>query len=213
MAISVEPGRGETAEWAEKQGRTPLPWVRIDRNTTTCVERDKSRGKSVKCRGQRNEPGPAEPLLAAPGGGLHNGIGQPAPSTGTGRSRPRSICRSGCFEGPRQRPARPSSTSPRLTGKGLLHLRPRLRVHGLLRVRNHLHRRRQGRAAAPRLPHRPARGTPTSSRSATCCCTASCPTPSRSRPSTTPSPTTRWCTSSCATSSTASVATRTRWPS
>ena len=44
-----------------------------------------------------------------------------------------------------------------------------------LQLGDHLHRRRQGRAAVPRLPDRAARAcTATSSRSATCCSTASC---------------------------------------
>ena len=58
-----------------------------------------------------------------------------------------------------------------------VHLRPGLPVDGVVRFRDHLHRRRQGRAALPRLSDRAAGArTATSSRSATCCSTASCPT-------------------------------------
>ena len=52
----------------------------------------------------------------------------------------------------------------------------------VVQLGDHLHRRRQGRAALPRLPDRGARGaTATSSRSATCCSTASCRTPTQKK--------------------------------
>ena len=46
---------------------------------------------------------------------------------------------------------------PPLLRRRRLHLRPRLHLDRLLRERDHLHRRRQGRAALPRLPDRAAR--------------------------------------------------------
>ena len=58
-----------------------------------------------------------------------------------------------------------------------VHLRPGLHVDGRVQLGDHLHRRRQGRAALPRLSDRGARGAAaTTSRPATCCCTASCRT-------------------------------------
>ena len=39
---------------------------------------------------------------------------------------------------------------------GHVHVRPRLHVHRRLRIGHYVHRRRQGRAAVPRLPHRTA---------------------------------------------------------
>mgnify|MGYP003694788213 CR=1 FL=1 len=57
-----------------------------------------------------------------------------------------------------------------------VHLRPGLPVDRRLRVDDHLHRRRQGRAALPRLPDRAARAcSATSSRSAICCCSGELP--------------------------------------
>ena len=51
-----------------------------------------------------------------------------------------------------------------------VHLRPGLPVDRVVQLDHHLHRRRQGRAAVPRLPDRAARGaTATSSTPATCC--------------------------------------------
>jgi hypothetical protein len=80
--------------------------------------------------------------------------------------------------------------------------------------RDHLHRRRQGHPPLPRLPDRAARrALAASSRSPTCCSTASC----RPGPSTTPgctrSPTTRSSTRTSRSSSTASTTTPTRWGS
>ena len=67
-------------------------------------------------------------------------------------------------------------------------LRPGVPEHGVLPQRHHVHRRRQGHSALPRLPDRAARGARrASSRSRGCCATAS----SRRRASTT-----RGCTTS-----------------
>ena len=56
-----------------------------------------------------------------------------------------------------------------------VHLRPGLPVDRVVQLGDHLHRRRQGRAALSRLSDRGARArAATSSRPATCCCTASC---------------------------------------
>ena len=69
---------------------------------------------------------------------------------------------------------------------------------GRLRKRHHLHRRRQGRAALPRLSDRAAgREVAPISRSATCCSTASCRPPRSSTISRTASPATPCCTSRC----------------
>jgi hypothetical protein len=47
----------------------------------------------------------------------------------------------------------PTLSHARLLGV-LLQIRPRLHVHRVVRVRHHLHRRRQGHSAVPRVPHR-----------------------------------------------------------
>ena len=60
------------------------------------------------------------------------------------------------------------------------HLRSRLHLDRQLRIQDHLYRRRQGRAALSRLSDRGAgRATATSWRSATCCSTANCRTPTQ----------------------------------
>ena len=79
-------------------------------------------------------------------------------------------------------------------------------------VGDHLHRRRRGHPALPRLPDRAARArSRRSSRWRTCSSTASCPTADRARRlRRAASSGTRCCTKTCAASSTASRATRTR---
>ena len=95
-----------------------------------------------------------------------------------------------------------------------LHLRPRLHLHGLLRKPDHLHRRRQGHPALPRLSDRPAgrelqlpRGLlPAAERRAAERRGAAPSSSTRSR-------TTPWCTTSSTASSRASAATLSRWRS
>ena len=77
----------------------------------------------------------------------------------------------------RDRWATTASSSPRCCAKtGQGHRRPGLHEHRVVRVDDHLHRRRRGHPALPRLPDRAAgRAAPRSSRSPTCSSTASCP--------------------------------------
>ena len=79
---------------------------------------------------------------------------------------------------------------------GCFHLRPGLHLDRQLLLAHHLHRRRQGRAALPRLPHRAAHPEIQLHRgAATCSCTASCRTRASSRSSAPRLRATPWCTS------------------
>ena len=90
-------------------------------------------------------------------------------------------------------------------------IRPGVHEHGVVQERDHVHRRRQGHPALPRLsrssssPRRRA-----SSRSRGCCATASCPTRSNTTSGRTTSRTTRTCTRTSRRSCRASATTRTR---
>ena len=93
-----------------------------------------------------------------------------------------------------------------------VHLRPGLPLDRRVRLEDHLHRRRRGRAALSRLPDRAARGELRLPRGLLPAAERRAAQQGRRRTSSTgPSRATRWCTSSWRASSRASAATRTRW--
>ena len=162
------PSRSGVFDMMEILGREET-LARLERLRAAGPERGLSAGSP------RASDAPTTPWQPQPAGAEQKGMthDQPGPPHRQARHRrqDRSSCRS------TRAPSAPTSS----TSAGLycrrrrLHLRPGLHLDRLLRERDHLHRRRQGRAALPRLPDRAARReVDTSSRSPTCCSTASC---------------------------------------